>query len=1096
MTKTKFTLAILIVFLCKISTAQKIGDTLTLSNQLIKEGILAYDTSNYEAASKLYSQVSPSDTNYNLAHYELTMSLSSEKKYAEAISNAKKGIKRNDENLRDFYWLIAQTYDNYKKPDSAHFYYNECKKLFPHAGKTYYEEAITYMGEKKWEEAIKQLETSFKLNLFNKRTHIIYADMAYTSGQPALALMAMHFSSLINTTPKAQYDTYKLMVSMSDDNYNSEKPSPENTLKNLESLEEINQLVKAKIALTPKYKIKTRLDEPYIRQLHMILERLDNIPSKEENYMANFYCTFYKELWNQGYFEGAIMSGLSALKEIESVNKAFNKNKGVVDDFVAWANKDLIEKRRQYKIESMGTNEDLTFAFHDNGELAAYGNQKADKTIFGDWVYFRNNGIKSAEGKYNDQGKEEGTWKYYYNNGLLSKVEEYEAELDKVHYTSYYENGYKKEDGTKVNKQYVDNYYEYHPTGALKMELTIKDGKASGIIKGYSSEGALEYEREVVDPGKSGNYTSYFANGQKSAEGHLLNGDLSGAYKSYYPTGELKEEMNFEGGYKTGEYKKYFRNGKTQSIASFKNGKYDGSVKEYSNQGILKNEYEYKNGKANGPSNWYDANDGKVYAHLTFKNERLNYYEFLDKNGNIIYKEEEKSGEILWKNFTPYGLLTEKSIYKKGEFNDEFISYYPDGSIQRKFNYKDGKIDGEATYYYRNGTVSDELMYSEGNRTGFCKSYFQDGTIKLKGYYMNGESNGPMISYHENGKIDSDEFYEEDVLTGIDLSYYPNGKRNVSLIYKDKEPFKMIIFDENDLSKDTISFDKPEFYCKEKGDTPYNQWEGAYKYGVKTGPWKVNYGQNMPSKTSNYLCGKQHGYFKLFYANGNIRQEGKYVLGKLDSILTSYDEFGVLSSRENYDNGESEGEEIFYYSSGKIMTTYSNRNDELDGICKTFAEVGSLMLERNFFEGELVSYSYEDNTGKKITIPIVNGNAEVKTYYKDGKPAISFVMKNGKRDGEYSAYYPSGKLYYTNTYKNGSFNGPSKEYYPSGQLKEEAEYSYGDKVGTLKIYNPNGQLYLEETYEDGYLHGPASYYSTAGKLLKKVQFYYGYEYIP
>ena len=334
MTKAKNTIILLILLISNISVAQKIGDSLTISNQLIREGILAFDTSNYEMASKLFKQVSPSDTNYNLAHYELTMSLAYEKKYEEAISNAKIGIQRNDENLRDYYYQLAHTYDKFNKPDSAHFYYNECKKLFPHAGKSYYEEAITFMGEKKWDEALKQLEASFKLNLFNKRTHIIYADMAYTSGQPALALMALHFSSLINTTPKAQYDTYKLMVSMSDDNYKSEKPTPENTLKNLGSLEEINQLVKAKIALTTKYKIKTRLDEPYIRQLHMILERLENIPSKEENYFANFYCTFYKELWKKGYFEGAIMSGLAALKDIESVNKAFNKNKDVVDDFV------------------------------------------------------------------------------------------------------------------------------------------------------------------------------------------------------------------------------------------------------------------------------------------------------------------------------------------------------------------------------------------------------------------------------------------------------------------------------------------------------------------------------------------------------------------------------------------------------------------------------------------------------------------------------------------------------------------------------------------------------------------------------------------
>jgi len=79
MTKAKNTIILLILLISKISVAQKIGDSLTISNQLIREGILAFDTSNYEMASKLFNQVSPSDTNYNLAHYELTMSLAYEK---------------------------------------------------------------------------------------------------------------------------------------------------------------------------------------------------------------------------------------------------------------------------------------------------------------------------------------------------------------------------------------------------------------------------------------------------------------------------------------------------------------------------------------------------------------------------------------------------------------------------------------------------------------------------------------------------------------------------------------------------------------------------------------------------------------------------------------------------------------------------------------------------------------------------------------------------------------------------------------------------------------------------------------------------------
>lgn len=1073
--------------------AQKIGDTLTLSSQLITEGIKFHDEEKYEEAIALYNQVSPYDTSYSLAIYEKGLSLFGAKKYAEAIATCKLGISLFESNRLDNLMMIAQSYDDAGNVDSANYFYNRCKKEFPHTARPYYEQSIPMRKNGKWAESVTLLDSARMKNIFTIRAHYMYSDIAYSSGEPALGLLALQFASLITNNPSSQYQTYQLLVKMSDDNYESALQAPAGTIKNCESLAEINELVKAKVALTDKYKVKTRLDERYIRQMQFILERLETIPSEEENPMANFYLDFYKQTWEKGFFEAAVLSGLSALKDVNVVATAIKKKKSEIEAFEKWANKYLVDKRAAYVRKQLKVDENVDFVFHSSGQLAAYGPKKDSETRNGDWIFYSEEGYLVAKGGYTNDGKKSGHWDYYYANGNRSSWEEFDIPNSKITYALFYENGVEKESGVKINGKIDGELKEYHPTGALKRTLTVVDGQLNGLMIGYFASGAKSFEREFNGPGKPGMYRSYFENGQLNTEVLLTNNALNGELKKYYTTGQLKEVLTYINDKKDGVGVSYYRNGTLRDSAFYKSDKLNGKKKNYNIDGSLNSELEYKNGKINGMSTWYDDVDGKMYGQLQFRNERLAAYEFFDKEGKSIYKKEEVDSKIEWVRHTPFGNISEKGTYKKGEFDGQLEKYYPNGSVRSRYEYSEGHVQGKGMFYYRNGALSNEVNYNaEGNRDGFTRSYFVTGELKSEGYYVNDNTEGRWKYYYRDGKFDSDEFHTEDEVVG-DEELLPNGSRNSITVYLEGNLVKEFTFNEKNVCFDTLILKPGTQHQKLMSEAGYVRKEGDYVNAHREGVWTFNYGANRPRNISNYLHGKLHGTVISYYSNGSLSSKGNYVLGSADSTFEFYDELGRFTTRKFYELGNEEGNEVTFYPSGKKFTEYVYKGDELNGPNRMYAEDGSLMLERMFYDGEIVAYSYEGADGTMITVPFTSGTGEIKTYYKNGKVSAIIGMNNGQRNGKFVLYMPNGEVLEEKNYVDGELEGSYKEFHTNGKLFVEATYKNGKLEGVKKVYQPSGALFSSENYEGGTIHNESTYYGLDGKKAVVVNYYYGHE---
>ena len=105
----------------------------------------------------------------------------------------------------------------------------------------------------------------------------------------------------------------------------------------------------------------------------------------------------------------------------------------------------------------------------------------------------------------------------------------------------------------------------------------------------------------------------------------------------------------------------------------------------------------------------------------------------------------------------------------------------------------------------------------------------------------------------------------------------------------------------------------------------------------------------------SYDQGKEHGLWKQFYANGQIK-EFRY-----------------------YQNGLKTGELKAYWSNGQLKRRCSFKNDLQEGLCQEWSEEGRLMVQMHYHNG------YEE--GKQ------------QMWHPNGKIRSNYIIKDGRRYG-------------------------------------------------------------------------------------------------
>lgn len=402
-------------------------------------------------------------------------------------------------------------------------------------------------------------------------------------------------------------------------------------------------------------------------------------------------------------------------------------------------------------------------------------------------------------------------------------------------------------------------------------------------------------------------------------------------------------------------------------------------------------------------------------------------------SSKITYDKGEKTGDQL--SFQS-GVLYERVRLESGTRVGEAEIYYPTGELHKRIPYEEGLEDGEGFEYARDGRVITLLKYSEGylrnaerinrydntgKRRGKWISYHSNGMVHVEGTYMNDKKNGIFKTFDKNGDLISLEKFregelvvdtEESVILDLRNTYYSDGSVKSTGGYVDgvREGTHRFYDEEGNIISAEI-YDSgtrtAEGIVDEKGDLQ--------------GYWKLYYATGELKAEGEYENSERTGDWIFYHLNGEIEHKGKYVDGLPQGRWTWYFDTGVLRREEYYRRGKEDGRSVEYDEDGEVIS-----------------------------EGEYIS-----------------GYKEGEWFYHVGDHTEKGSYRDGERTGDWIYEYPDGALNYQGEYVAGLAIGKHRWYHPNGQVKKEGKFRSGVRVGTWKTYDENGIVELVVKYKNG-----------------------------
>lgn len=192
--------------------------------------------------------------------------------------------------------------------------------------------------------------------------------------------------------------------------------------------------------------------------------------------------------------------------------------------------------------------------------------------------------------------------------------------------------------------------------------------------------------------------------------------------------------------------------------------------------------------------------------------------------------------------------------------------------------------------------------------------------------------------------------------------------------------------------------------------------------------------------------GRRQGEWRDYYANGQLRYEGRFKNDKCKGLFKYYDEQGNLKATNEFDKSGEKALNKTYAPNGRMIATGYYVNQKKEGEWKYYdANSGQLRLVEDNQNGKTHGWSRLYNPN--------NGVLAEETQYVNDVP-----------EGQCRKFSDTGVLLMECQYHNGLLDGPCKSYYPSTALKEEGQFVKGQKTGVWKTYNEDGDVILEEAF--------------------------------
>jgi uncharacterized protein len=1086
-------LALFSICVLQLQAQKELLNPLVDSKEVRAKGVELHDAGKYKAAILEYLKVPPSDTGYSSILHELILSYYKDSNFVEAERYGKIALELYPHNNTEWYDLLANVYDDTKRSDLALKAYDTILTQNPSSYLTYFNKGLTLLRQLKYDDATANFQQCIILNPYYSPAHYFLGKLALMKGDMVQAMMSFTTDLLVAPGNRYQKNTISFLNTIAEVNTTATgylqkyKPGKE------DNFDEIQDILVSKVALDKKYKLKAELEDQIVRQLQVVMEKLEyNVNDK--GFWNQYYVPFFKKLWDNQHFEPLVFYMFSDLdiKKIKEYNQNEKKKIGVFSNTAGTYLNEIRESHELFFTKREKAEPRYYIKNYLVNGKGGYGkNAKNEEVVTGPWEFYYANGCLKSKGNFDNEGMRNGEWRYYYENGILKEVTNYSNNLAKGISEAWYDNGLpsNKTIYTDDKKEGLETTYFFN--GKLLSVINYNVDKKDGVAKYYNVNGYLRTVTNFINDQQEGEEIVYHPNGKTSSIVSYVKDMPAGEYKEYFDNGKLKTKGNFTKGKKTGVWNSYFIDGKPQQLQNYSNGELDGEKVSYYSNGKIESNWLYKQGEIEGKKTDFD-DDGIMFSETIFERGRLKDIKFFDKKGAVISSTTSRKGNA---NISFYGAdgakLSQGYYSKDGLAEGRFTNYYKNGQIASDGSYKNGLQDGKKTFYYANNKLSQEGNYKADKADGYFINYYNNGQVSGEGWYVDDQHQGTFINYDLLGNITSKLYYLNDKIHGISEYYTPTGKLDYKQYFDNGWFNKIEQYDSSGKIMISSKLNKGEGKVRFNlfNGKPY--FESNYKYYKLNGVYMVTNGDGSKKSLSYYTNGNLDSVYTSWHPNGIKQAEGKYTDGNKTGTWKYYYYDGQLSETELYVNGKLDGQDIQYNEDGSIDKKYMYKNGELDGETRYYGDNGQLMLVFYYKDDFIQGYSYEDKTGKPgPMIPLVKGAGMVDSYYKNGVKSAHMVFNEGVVDGERILYSTNGKEQVVVNRVNGLENGSKKVYYPSGKIMQEDNYYYGERHGSFKYYNENGTLISDRNFYLGSLHGDCKYY-TAGKLAQTYSYYYG-----
>ena len=1084
---------IVAVFLCSMTLLSYGQPSKVNSISIIKDGAALYEKQKYKDAIVLYKQIPRSDSNYRAGLFNLSLAYYADSNYTESIKIAEEGLRLYPEKSDEWWGMIANSLDNMDKQTEAIKYYDKIIENYRFPYLAIFNKGIAYYRLKNFAEARNNFQQCVLINPYYGPAHYYLGIISSDEGNLVPAMLS--FTTYLLVNPDGKYSARSIYM------LNAIAKITDETSKNVakykatskDNYEEIQEILVSKIALDRQYKIKADLEDPIVRQLQVVFEKIKYNPD-DKGFAMQYYVSLFEKVLKDDQFEPMMYFIFSSVSMAE-IEKYVKRNKSKISEVAQWY-ASYFNEIRSTQILIPAQRKAVTEPYiYIDGEPFGKGKtegQGSKSILVGPWEFYHKNGKLKSKGTLNQKQDKIGEWLFYYDNGQMKEKSGFADGKANGKSQSWYDNGnmlgeeiYKngEEDGKAT-------YYFYN--GLVKRIVNYKNGKKEGAETGYTASGNLSYKTSYKDDKEDGERTDYYNNGNMSTKATYAKGDPIGNFKKFYLDGTLSMEGSVAEGKRSGTWKEYYNNGKLKAAYNYNANEIEGEYKEYYDNGKVMYQTNYVKNKLEGKYEDFDT-DGKLYSESMYEKGRLRDMKFYDKDGKIISNSTSRNGSGNFTYFDPEGNKTSEGYFtKEGMRNGKSTFYYRNGKVKSTAEYKEGLLQGEKISYYVNGALAAKNLYKDDEQNGYQITYYMNSNKKHEGELQNGYRVGLHIDYDILGNVYSKTDYKNGDIEGYLEYYHPTGKMDHEMRFSDGWIQNIRQFDTTGKIIADVDFPTGSGAYTFKNYAGTNFIQSAYKHYNLNGEYKVTFANGNISQVHYNKYGNKDSIQKKFYINGKTEFEGKFRMDERDGKWTYYHENGKLHYSETYNLGRLNDTLQLYNDDGTLERELPYTEGDYNGDYKIYGDDNQLAVVIKYEKGAVKGFAYEDKTGKLLPlIPFKSGTGKVLAYYKNGTKSAEIEFEEDEVNGKRNVYFTNGKPYFEGLRIAGDDNGVKKTYYKNGQLKKEENYYYGNLHGSVKEWWDNGKPKSEEFYYDGDRHGVKKVYDNTGKLNQTFTYYFG-----